>query len=160
MLRLRPFVMGDAELVAAWLADEMTFYKCTGGGLGEYPLDRARLADMPEHMAFVAVDEETPVGFFTLRRQQGGFDHLRFCFVVVDDRKRGMGYGRRMLQLGLTYARALCGAKMVSLCVFENNKPAHRCYEAVGFRDVVPKVPKSLRIKDADWPGIEMEMQL
>lgn len=160
MLRLRPFVLQDGDHVASWLADEMTFYKCTGGGLGDYPLAKDRLADMPEHMAFMALDEDVPVGFFTLRRQQGGFDHLRFCFVVVDDQKRGKGYGRRMLKLGLTYAKEICGAKKVSLCVFENNKPAHRCYEAIGFRDVVLDVPKSLRIKEEDWPSIEMEIQL
>src|SRR5260221_10392168 len=47
---------------------------------------------------------------------------------------RGRGYGRAMMEAVLDAARAL-GLKGVDLEVLEQNAPASRIYEALGFRD-------------------------
>ncbi|MGN9075701.1 GNAT family N-acetyltransferase [Lachnospiraceae bacterium HCP1S3_B8] len=41
--------------------------------------------------------------------------------VIVDSEKRGQGYGKNMLKLGLKYAKEIFGANKVSLGVFEKN---------------------------------------
>ena len=56
-------------------------------------------------MAFTAIEDDEIVGFFTMRRPSESFDELRFGFVVVDPAKRGKGYGKAMLQLGLNFAK-------------------------------------------------------
>ena len=62
-------------------------------------------------MAFTAIEDDEPVGFFTMRRPSEIFDDLRFGFVVVDPSKRGKGYGKRMLQLGLKFAFEIYGQR-------------------------------------------------
>ena len=61
-------------------------------------------------------------------------DELRFGFVIVDPEKRGKGYGKEMLHLGLKYVFEIYQAKKATLGVFENNIPAYQCYKAVGLK--------------------------
>ena len=139
MLRLRPYTPSDASTILSWTKDETTFYQWTAGVLGEYPITEEQFNIVSNLMAFAAIDDNETVGFFTMRRPNESFDELRFGFVIVDPEKRGQGYGKRMLQLGLVYAKDIFGAKKVSLGVFENNEQAYHCYKAAGFRDVFPK---------------------
>ena len=60
-------------------------------------------------------------------------------FIIVDGRKRGAGYGKKMLQLAVRYAFLLTGAEPVGLNVFEENSAAKHCYESVGFIETSTK---------------------
>lgn len=53
--------------------------------------------------------------------------------VIVDNKLRGKGYGREMIQLALRYAFEITGAELVQLNVFIENQDAKRCYESIGF---------------------------
>ena len=66
-------------------------------------------------MAFTAIDDDDLVGFFTMRRPSESFDELRFGFVVVDPEKRGKGYGKSMLQLGVKFAKEIYGANTLGI---------------------------------------------
>lgn len=160
MLRLRPYHVNDAEQILSWSKDAKAFYKWTAGVLGEYPLSVEQFHSVTNLMAFTAIDEDEVVGFFTMRKPSESFDELRFGFVVVDSRKRGKGYGKRMLQLGLKYAKEIYGAKKVSLGVFENNEPAYHCYKAVGFKDIVLDETETYHVLDEDWKCLELEIEL
>ena len=111
-------------------------------------------------MAFTAIDDDEIVGFFTMRRPSESFDELRFGFVIVDPAKRGKGYGKAMLQLGLKFAKEIYGAKKVSLGVFENNESAYYCYKAVGFKDVVLEKTETYTVLGEEWKCLELEMYL
>lgn len=160
MLRLRPYHSNDAEQILSWSKDAEAFYKWTAGVLGEYPLWVEQFHSVTNLMAFTAIDDDEVVGFFTMRKPGESFDELRFGFVVVDSRKRGKGYGKRMLQLGLRYAKEIYGAKKVSLGVFENNQPAYHCYKAVGFKDIVLDEIETYHVLDEDWKCLELEIEL
>lgn len=136
MLRLRPYKKDDAETILSWIKDEKAFYKWTAGILGEYPISVEQFNAVSNLMAFTAIDDNEIIGFFTMRRPNEFFEELRFGFVIVDSEKRGQGYGKKMLELGLKYAKEIFGANKVSLGVFENNKSAYFCYKATGFEDV------------------------
>lgn len=75
--------------------------------------------------------------------------------VIVDNAKRGKGYGKKLLNLALQYAFQITGANAVQLNVFNENTSAKRCYEKVGFiernvdRDVFP-------YKDEFWSRCNM----
>ncbi|MBP5669923.1 MAG: GNAT family N-acetyltransferase, partial [Lachnospiraceae bacterium] len=60
----------------------------------------------------VAFDESGVVGHFILR-YIGDFETIRVGWVIVDDTKRGLGYGKRMLEMGLKYAFDILKAKKV-----------------------------------------------
>lgn len=160
MLRLRPYISEDAEQILSWCKDEKAFYKWTAGVLGDYPLSKEQFSAVNSRMAFTAIDDNEIVGFFTLRNPDKLFEELRFGFVIVDSKKRGKGYGKKMLQLGLKYAKEIYRAKKVSLGVFENNEPAYHCYKAVGFKDVVQEEIETYHILGEDWKCLVLEFQL
>lgn len=160
MLRLRPYKTEDAEKILSWSNDEKSFYKWSAGILGEYPITKEQFSFVNNLMAFTAIDDDEVVGFFTLRRPNESFDVLRFGFVIVDPQKRGKGYGKEMLSLGVKYAKEVFRAKMVSLGVFENNESAYHCYKAVGFKDVALKETETYTVIGETWNCLELEMEL
>ena len=159
-LRLRPYNGKDADTILSWCKDESAFYKWSAGVLGDYPISREQFGFVNNLMAFTAIDDEAVIGFFTMRRPSDSFDELRFGFVIVDPEKRGRGYGKRMLQLGIKYAREIYGAKKVSLGVFENNEPAYRCYKSVGLNDIVLEETEKYTVLGEEWKCLELEMDL
>ena len=160
MLRLRPYNISDAETIMSWMKEEKAFYKWTAGILGNYPISVEQFNTVSNLMAFTAIDDDDLVGFFTMRKPNQSFDELRFGFVVVDSEKRGKGYGKRMLQLGLTYAKEIYGAKKVSLGVFENNESAYYCYKAAGFSESNRDKIEKYQILGEEWNCLELEIQL
>jgi len=163
MLRLRPYKSCDAEEIEKWIRDEDVFKKWGGLLFGDFMIsaktidDKYRLnnGDCKEPDNFypwVALDDKGNVeGHFIMRYIHGDTRILRFGWVIVDDSIRGKGYGFEMLSLGLKYAFEIMGADKVTIGVFVNNEPAHRCYRKLGFKDkeIVKKEP---------WDVIEMEI--
>lgn len=49
---------------------------------------------------------------------------LRLGFVIVDDTKRGKGYGKEMLSLAVKYAFEIFKAEKLTIGVFANNPSA------------------------------------
>ena len=80
-----------------------------------------------------AVVEEKIIGHILLRFPSEDKSVIRFGFVIVDDSKRGKGYGKQMLQLAILKAKQDFGARNITLGVFDNNPSAIHCYESVGF---------------------------
>lgn len=160
MLRLRPFKDEDTKTILSWCHDEKAFYKWTAGVLGDYPLSEKAFGQVKNNMAFTAVDDDDVIGFFTMRRPGASHDVLRFGFVTVDSEKRGQGYGKAMLKLGLKYAKEIYGAKKVTLGVFENNPAAYYCYKAAGFNDVILDSTETYHVLGEDWNCLEMEAEL
>ena len=109
-------------------------------------------------MAFTAIDDNEIVGFFTMRRPNEFYEELRFGFVIVDSKKRGQGYGKNMLKLGLKYAKEIFGANKVSLGVFENNESAYYCYKAIGFEDVSQDEIEKYTVMGEEWNCLELEI--
>ena len=160
MLRLRPYSTNDTNRILSWSKDKEAFYKWSAGVLGEYPITNEQFAFINNLMAFTAIDDDEIIGFFTMRRPNESFDELRFGFVVVDPEKRGKGYGKAMLQLGIRFAKEFYGAKRITLGVFENNQPAYFCYKSVGFRDTTLEEAEKYAVLGQEWKCLELEMYL
>ena len=111
-------------------------------------------------MAFKTKDDKHVVGFLTMTKPTASFDQVRFGFVIVDTNKRGKGYGKQMLQLGLLYAKEIFGAKKVTLGVFRNNDPAYYCYKTTGFQDVALDEMEKYQVLGEEWDCLELEIQL
>ncbi len=160
MLRLRPYKETDAEKILSWCNDETAFYKWTARVLGKYPVTVSQFNAVKNLMAFTAIEDNEVVGFFTMRNPGESLDELRFGFVIVDSEKRGKGYGKKMLQLGIKYAKDIYGAKKVTLGVFENNPTACYCYKAVGFKVVKSGETEKYAVLGEEWNCLELEMDL
>ena len=167
-LRLRPYKSSDSELICKWLSDEDIFMKWGGERFGSYPITARDIDEKytlhngdcrePDNFyPFMAFDETGVVGHFIMRYINGDKRDLRFGWVIVDDTKRGAGYGKRMLELGLEYAFKILKVKRVTIGVFENNTPAYKCYKSLGFTEVKQDEYRTTKYKDEVWKVIELE---
>ena len=94
-----------------------------------------------------AVVEEEIIGHILLRFPSEDKTVIRFGFVIVDDSKRGKGYGKQMLRLAIDYAQQELRAKHITLGVFCDNLSAFRI---TGM--------DSYLIDGEEWKGFEMEL--
>lgn len=169
MLRLRPYKPCDADKITSWIKDEKTFFLWGGERFGSFPITGEDMnakylsanGDCGEPDNFypmTACDGDAVVGHFIMRYLQGNPKILRFGWVIVDAEKRGKGYGREMLRLGLDYAFRVLKVETVTIGVFENNPSAYHCYTSIGFRksSLLPDVVK--QIGSEQWKLAELEM--
>lgn len=159
MLRLRPYKASDAEHIVNWMKDETTFHKWSADRIGKFPITAN---DLNVHyntcdenfFTFTAFDETGVVGHFILRFLDDKKQELRLGFVIVDNTKRGNGYGKEMLKLALKLAFEIIKAEKITLGVFENNNPAYRCYKSVGFKDT--ENSWSCHVMNENWKSREL----
>ena len=102
-----------------------------------------------------AVVGEEIVGHILLRYPTEDRTVVRFGFIIVDDSKRGMGYGKHMLHLAIDYAKQELAANRITLGVFCDNHSAVECYKSVGFRITGAD---AYSIDGEEWNGFEMEL--
>lgn len=139
-MRIRPYIESrDYEYIVKWIDDEK-IHALWCANLIPYPVTKENLHNFLEKdaidwtgSAYVATEDNGQViGFFCYSvntDDNTGF----FKLVVVDSKKRGAGYGKKMLQLALQYAFNITGVDLVHINVFSENTAAKHCYEKIGF---------------------------
>lgn len=99
------------------------------------------------------------MGHLRIRYPDDADDYtVRFGFVIVDPAIRGIGNGKRMLQLAIDYAKNILHASKITLGVFTNNDRARYCYESVGFRSIGKTEIYKMAI--GEWECTEMELPI
>jgi len=167
MLSLRQYKPQDAEKIVTWIKDEVSFLKWSGSLLGDFPLKadymnevyfkKNGLCDEADNFyPWTACDGDEVIGHFIMRYTDGDRKNLRFGWVVVDDSKRGKGYGREMLNLSLKYAFEIMKVEQVTLGVYDNNPSAEKCYRSIGFVDNPEKETHIVKVKDEEWKCLEL----
>lgn len=170
MLRLRPYKSCDAKTIITWCKDELSFRKWSSDRWESFPITEADMNkkyvdcngdcdDMDNFYPMTAFDENGVVGHMIMRFTDEKKTVLRFGFVIVDDSKRDMGYGKEMLQLALKYAFEILKVKKVTLGVFENNPAAYFCYKSAGFKDVQAYDAEYYSIMGEKWKCLELELE-
>lgn len=163
MLRLRPYKKCDAQYIVSWIKDEVTFRRWCADRYKNYPITADDMNRYYEDLAFsdsfyemTAFDESGVVGHLIMRFTDEEKKILKFGFIIVDDSKRGKGYGKEMITLSLQYAFNILKAEKITIGVFENNKPAYFCYTSIGFKEV-PGQEEYFHIFGKDWKCLELE---
>ncbi len=170
MLRLRPYKKCDAKYIIRWIKDEVTFRKWSSDRYDSFPITEDDInkkyidcngdcSDNDNFYPMTAFDDSGVVGHLIMRFTDSEKKILRFGFVIIDDTKRGKGYGKEMLELSLKYAFDILKANKVTLGVFDNNMPAYYCYKSVGFKDVALKEPEYYYILNESWKCLELEIE-
>ncbi len=102
-----------------------------------------------------AIADDEIIGHILLRYPTKDRTLVRFGFVIVDDSKRGKGYGKQLLHLAIDYAKRELGAQKITLGVFCDNLSAVECYKSVGFRITGED---TYSIDGKEWKEYEMEL--
>ena len=137
MMTLRPFNINDAETILSWCKDKHAFRLWSADRYKEFPAQPEEMMEQYEGenmYPLTAVVGEEIIGHILLRFPSEDKSVIRFGFVIVDDSKRGKGYGKQMLRLAIDYAQRELGAQKITLGVFCDNLSAVECYKSVGFR--------------------------
>lgn len=161
MLRLRPFRTIDAKTIITWVNEPKEFYMWSAGLMGDFPVSEQRLLravsareTSTKYFPLVAFDEDGLVGFLTIRAPGEDDRKLALGYVIIDPKKRNMGYGKQMIKLSLKFAFELYGASEVSLDVFDCNSQAYNCYSSIGFCETGKQ--ELCKINEYTWNYIEM----
>lgn len=161
-MRLRPYKSCDAGKIISWTDDEISFRKWTADRFENFPVTAEdfdnyykKFDDSDAFFAMTAFDESGVVGHLLMRFIDEEQNFLRFGFIIVDDTKRGMGYGKQMLELAAKYAFDILKVQKITLGVFANNEPARRCYNSAGFRET--GVIEKYSIMGEEWKCLELE---
>ena len=159
-MTLRQFSINDAETILSWCKDKHAFRLWSADRYKEFP---AQPDDMMEQYTgnrmfpLTAIVGDAIVGHILLRFPSEDKSVIRFGFVIVDDSKRGKGYGKQMLRLAIDYAQRELGAQKITLGVFCDNHSALKCYKSVGFRITGTD---SYPIDGEEWKEYEMELTI
>ena len=157
MMTLRPFNINDAPTILSWCKDKHAFRLWSADRYNDYPAQPSDMIAQYEGdnlFPMTMVDGEEIVGHILLRYPSASLSIIRFGFIIVDDTKRGMGYGRRLLQLAIDHACNQMGVKTITLGVFADNPSALKCYQSVGFKITGED---SYMIDGEKWKGYEMK---
>ncbi|MCH5273213.1 MAG: GNAT family N-acetyltransferase [Lachnospiraceae bacterium] len=166
MLKLRPFKEQDAKDILSWIKDEEALRKWSLDVYESYPVKPKDMLNLYKSMEstgkffpMTAFDEFGIVGHITLRFIDDNKQILRFGFVIVDDKKRGEGYGKELLRLAIDYSYRFFGTKKITLGVLENNPSALFCYKAAGFKESKTDSEKYYSVLGQNRKCIELEYE-
>ena len=163
-MELRKYKTSDAQMIVKWLENEYAFRQWCAYRYEYYPITAD---DMNNYYSqyndknlykLTAVDENEIIGHLTIRFTDDARKTARVGFVIVDDTKRGQGYGKQLVTSTIKYAFDKLKADKVTLGVFENNTPAIQCYLSCGFKIVEKEIIESYLCMGEIWNCIEMEI--
>lgn len=164
MLELRLYKNTDAQMIVKWLKSEYAFRQWSADRYENYPVTAEDMNNYYSQYSdkdlckLTAVDENGIIGHLTIRFIDDARKIARLGFVIVDDTKRGLGYGKQLVSLAVAYAFDKLKADKVTLGVFENNTPAIQCYLSCGFKIVERETAESYSCMNEIWNCIEMEL--
>ena len=158
-MKLQPFNPNDAETILNWCKDKHTFRLWSADRYEDFPAQPEEM--MKQYKGdniypLTAIVGEEIVGHILLRHPSEDKSVIRFGFVIVDDSRRGKGYGKQMLSLAINHAQLELGANRFTLGVFCDNNSAVECYKSVGFRI---SGTDAYMIDGEEWNGYEMELR-
>lgn len=166
MIELRLYKNTDANIIVKWLKNEYAFHQWSADRYDKYPITADDMNNYysqyseDEMYKLTVVDEDKIIGHLTIRFIDDARKIARVGFVIVDDAKRGNGYGKQLVSSALKYAFEELKADKVTLGVFENNTPAINCYLSCGFEVVEREGTESYQCMGEIWNCIEMEVVL
>ena len=169
MLRLRPYKPCDAESIVSWCESKKTFALWGGNRFGTFPISAETMnrkyldengdcAESDNFYPMTAADDNGAAGHFIIRYIDGDSKVLRLGWVILDPSRRGMGFGKEMIRLGIKFAFEIMGADRLTIGVIESNAPAYRCYLSAGFRRSEHLADSQIEIDGEKLKIIELEL--
>ena len=161
-MELRAYKDEDAKEILSWIKNEREFRLWSADRYKDYPASPSDINNnyseckkTSSFYPFTLEDEGKVIGHLILRNPNENKDVIRMGFIIVDSSIRGKGYGKKLIQEAIRYAKDKLGAKEINLGVFINNEGALRCYKSVGFK--VTDIEKgAYKFHDEEWDCAEM----
>ena len=165
-MELRNYLDTDANEILKWIKDERAFRLWSANRYKTYPIKSEDInnnykecMDSGIFYPMTLVDNNKIIGHIILRSPSADKkDVVRFGFIIVDSSLRGKGYGKKLIQEAIKYAKNELQATEINLGVFQNNDSAYHCYKAAGFKEVFIE-KNALQFEDESWNCVEMILE-
>lgn len=165
-MNFRKYKESDAKEILSWIKDEREFRLWSADRYSNYPVLPSAINDnylecqkTQNFYPFILEDEGKIIGHLILRNQEKNKEVIRLGFIIIDRSIRGKGYGKKIINEAIKYAKEKLLAKEINLGVFTSNKSAYECYKSVGFNTVDIK-KDAYRFYDEKWDCAEMILKL
>ncbi len=113
--------------------------------------------------AFEASEASAPhlIGMVFCRREEGRKNRHkgRILSMYVQQKSRGQGVGKALLQETITRAKQLVGVEQLHLTVVISNTSARSLYRTMGFT-VYGTIPRALKVDEQYWDEEQMVLRL
>jgi len=165
-MELRKYLDTDANEIIKWIKNEKALRLWSADRYNSCPIKAEDINNnYNECMALgnfypmTLVDGNRIVGHIILRNPDiDKLDVIRLGFIIVDPSLRGKGYGKKLINKTIKFAKNTLLAKEINLGVFENNKSAYFCYKSVGFKEI--RVDKNaFHFENEMWNCVEMVLE-
>ena len=161
-MNLRTYKEDDAKEILSWIKNEREFRLWSADRYKTYPVlpsdinnNYLECKKESNFYPFTLEDEGKIIGHLILRNPGGDRDIVRMGFIIVDNNIRGKGYGKKLIEEAIDYAKQKLNAKKINLGVFVNNESALKCYESVGFK-IIDIEKNAYQFYDERWDCAEM----
>ena len=139
---LRKYADSDFPVLKSWVTDPQLLFMFAGGSWS-FPLEFEQVRDYqlahPLKQSYVLCDDQDlPVAFGELITGDANSPRLG-RLLVGGEENRGKGIGKILIQHLIAESKKRNTENFIHLFVFEENTPAVRCYENMGFK-FVPEV--------------------
>ncbi len=165
-MKLRNYILEDANTIASWIADEKSLYQWSADRINIFPvcgndINRcyAPMIRTGRFIPLMYVCDDKIIGHMTIRYPIDGNDKVvRFGFVIVNPTLRGHGYGKKMLITAIEYVKNILKADKITLGVFANNDNAKYCYKSVGFENIGKNEVYRLKIGECECEEMQLNL--
>lgn len=161
-MNLRKYKKEDANEIIKWIRSEKELFLWSANIYNKFPIGAEDINNFYENSSkksnfypMTLIEKEKIIGHLILRNTDKKNEVIRLGFIIIDPNLRGQGYGKKLMNLAIKYAKNNLKAKEINLGVFENNIDAYYCYKSAGFKDN-NKEKEIFEIKNEKWNCIEL----
>ena len=164
-MKFRPYKEEDAKEILTWIKNEREFRLWSADRYKNYPITEEDINNnyieskkTSNFYAFTLEDEGKIIGHLILRIPGENKEIIRLGYIIVDSSIRGKGYGKKLIEEAIEYAKNELGAKEINLGVFTNNEKALKCYKSIGFEEIAIE-KNAYQFYDEQWDCVELVLK-
>ena len=164
-MELRDYQKKDAFEILNWIKNEREFRLWSADRYHDYPIKPDDINNNYDECKRIGnfypltlCDDDKIIGHLILRNPGEDESVIRMGFIIVDNRIRGKGYGKMIINLAINYAKEVLNAKEINLGVFTCNESALHCYEKCGF-EIISIEKNSYKFYNENWDCAEMVLK-
>ncbi len=136
-MTVTPYKPAYFSFLNHWITDANLLFQFAGTEFS-YPITEKQIEDYqqknPDRQFYIGLNEaKEPIAFGEIIPQENNIPRIG-RLLIGNPEERGKGYGTSFIHLLLGKCQALFQTKTVELFVLEDNLPAIRCYQKIGFQ--------------------------
>ena len=164
-MKFRPYKKDDAKEILNWIKNEKELRLWSADRYKNYPITEEDINNnyieskkISDFYPFTLEDEGKIIGHLILRIPGENKETIRLGYIIVDSSIRGKGYGKKLIEEAIEYAKNELGAKEINLGVFTNNEKALKCYKSIGFEEIAIE-KNAYQFYDDQWDCVELVLK-